>query len=74
MKFTGMSPDEVERATNRDTFMTPEEAKEAGIIDDVIRGDGGNDFTTPPSVVRGLEDLGFVDRLTGGVIETGRPF
>lgn len=29
MKFTGMSGDEVERATNRDTFMTPEEAQQA---------------------------------------------
>ena len=28
MKFTGMSADEVERATNRDTFMTPEQAME----------------------------------------------
>lgn len=26
MKFSGMTADEVERATNRDTFMTPEEA------------------------------------------------
>ena len=45
-----------------------------GLIDDVIRGDGGRDFTTPPSVIRSLEDLGFIDNLTGGVIESGRSF
>jgi ATP-dependent protease ClpP protease subunit len=30
MKFTGLSPDAIEKATSRDTFMTPEEAKEVG--------------------------------------------
>jgi hypothetical protein len=45
-----------------------------GLIDDVIRGDGGRDYTVPPSVVRSLEDLGFVDNLTGGVLNTGRMF
>ncbi|KAI8463860.1 MAG: Clp protease-domain-containing protein [Monoraphidium minutum] len=74
MQFTGMSADEIERATNRDTFMTPEEALQVGLIDGVIRGDGGLDFTAPPGVVRDLEDLGFVDRLTGGVLKTGRSF
>lgn len=28
MKFTGMSGDEIEKATNRDTFMTPEDAQQ----------------------------------------------
>jgi hypothetical protein len=28
IKFTGMTADEIERATNRDTFMTPEEAQQ----------------------------------------------
>jgi hypothetical protein len=74
MKFTGMTPDEVERATSRDTFMTPEDALEVGIIDDIIRGDGGKDYTVPPSVVRSLEDMGFVDNLTGGILNTGRLF
>jgi len=69
-----MTPDEIEYATNRDTFMTPEEARQVGLIDGVIVGDGGRDYTTPPSIVRQLEDLGFVDELTGGVIETGRKF
>lgn len=74
MKFTGMTPDEVERITNRDTFMTPEDAVQNGLIDDIIRGDNGTDYRTPPSVIRQLEDLGFVDRLTGGVLKTGRSF
>jgi ATP-dependent Clp protease protease subunit len=80
MKFTGMTADEVERATNRDTFMAPEEAKEAGLIDGVIRGgEGGagaaaDDYTAPPAVARSLEDLGFLDRLSGGVLEPGRTF
>jgi hypothetical protein len=47
---------------------------QAGLIDDVIRGDGGSDYTTPPALVRQLEDLGFVDRLTGGILNTGREF
>lgn len=45
-----------------------------GLIDDIIRGDGGTDYKTPPSVIRSLENLGFVDNLTGGVLETGRNF
>lgn len=73
-KFTGMTGDEVERATNRDTFLTPEEAKDWGLIDGIIRDSREADFTAPPAVYRSLEDLGFVDRLSGGVVETGRPF
>ena len=41
-----------------------------GLIDDVIRGKG--DYKTPPAVVRQLEDLGFIDRLSGGVVKSGR--
>lgn len=52
----------------------PTSPRQAGLIDDIIRGDGGTDYKTPPSVFRQLEDLGFVDRLTGGVLETGRKF
>lgn len=32
MKFTGMTADQIERATNRDTFMTPEDAKLVGVM------------------------------------------
>eukprot|EP00775_Hariotina_reticulata_P001131 gene1131-1467_t len=63
MKFTDMTADEVEYNTCRDTFMTPEQAQDAGLIDEVYRAD--DDFVTPPAVVRELEQLGLVDRLTG---------
>jgi hypothetical protein len=35
MKFTDMTSDEVEYNTCRDTFMTPEQAQDAGLIDEV---------------------------------------
>jgi len=34
--YTGQNVDKIERDTDRDFFMTPEEAKEYGIIDEVI--------------------------------------
>lgn len=70
MKFTSMSADQVEAATCRDTFMTPEQAVEAGLIDDVYTVPGDN--VTPPAVIRGLEELGFVDRLSGGILRSSR--
>eukprot|EP00882_Tetradesmus_deserticola_P003732 GHRQ01003947.1.p1 GENE.GHRQ01003947.1~~GHRQ01003947.1.p1 ORF type:complete len:295 (+),score=107.44 GHRQ01003947.1:142-1026(+) len=69
MKFTGMTVDEVEQQTCRDTFMTPEQAQEWGLIDDVYVTEG--DMVTPPAVAKSLEELGFVDRLSGGVLRTG---
>jgi ATP-dependent Clp protease protease subunit len=71
MKFTGMSPDEVEAATCRDTFMTPEQAQDAGIIDGIYAAD--DDYVTPPAVVKGLQEAGLIDRLSGGVLSVGRP-
>jgi len=35
-KHTGRDLDHIERAMDRDKFMTPEEAKEFGLIDDVV--------------------------------------
>ncbi|GLC36932.1 hypothetical protein PLESTB_000177000 [Pleodorina starrii] len=64
MRFTGMSQDAVEQATCRDYFMTPEQAKMEGIIDDVIRGK--DDYTVPPALVRQIRDIGLVDDLTPG--------
>ncbi|GFR52119.1 hypothetical protein Agub_g14632 [Astrephomene gubernaculifera] len=64
MKFTGMSQDEVEKATSRDNFLTPEEAKMEGLIDEIIRGKG--DYTVPPSMVRRMREVGLVDDLTPG--------
>lgn len=69
MRFTDMSADAVEAATCRDTFMTPEQAADAGLIDGVLAEPG--DAVTPPAVVRELEELGFVDRLSGGALRTG---
>lgn len=69
MKFTDMTADEIEQNTCRDTFMTPEQAQDWGLIDDVFVAE--DDFVTPPAVVRQLEELGFIDRLSGGVLRTG---
>lgn len=66
MKFTTMDQNTVEENTCRDYFMTPEEAQDWGLIDGIIRGK--NDYRTPPSVIKELEELGFVDRLSGGVL------
>lgn len=62
---------QVEAATCRDTFMTPEQAQEAGLIDDIYAA--GDDFVTPPAVVKGLQEAGLIDRLSGGVLSVGRP-
>lgn len=70
MKFTDMSPDLIEANTCRDTFMTPEQAKEAGIIDDIYAS--AEDNLTPPAVVKGLQEAGLIDRLSGGVLSVGR--
>jgi hypothetical protein len=69
MKFTDMTVDEIEQQTCRDTFMTPEQAQDWGLIDDVYVSEG--DMVTPPAVAKTLEELGFVDRLSGGVLRTG---
>lgn len=71
MKFTDMSSDEIEAATCRDTFMTPEQAQDAGLIDGIYAADDDN--VTPPAVVKGLEEAGLIDRLSGGVLSVGRP-
>jgi len=36
-KHTGKSPDEIKKALERDNFMTPESAKEFGLIDQVVK-------------------------------------
>ena len=35
-EFTGKTPEEILRDTDRDNFLTAEEAKEYGLVDDVI--------------------------------------
>ena len=72
-KFTNMTADEVEMNTSRDFFMTPEDAKEWNLIDDVIKAPGDVDLT-PPSVVRSLWEAGLIDKLSGNVLKTGRTF
>jgi len=67
MAFTGMDQDRVEMNTNRDFFMTPEDAVLEGIIDGVLRGKGDN--TVPPSMVRTLKQSGLVDDLTPGFLQ-----
>lgn len=37
---TGKTPEEVSKASERDNFMSPEEAKAFGLIDDVVTGTG----------------------------------
>ncbi|KAG2429026.1 hypothetical protein HXX76_011268 [Chlamydomonas incerta] len=64
MKFTGMTQDQIEEATCRDHFMTPEQAKMEGLIDEIIRGKG--DYTVPPAIVRQFREVGLVDDLTPG--------
>ncbi|KAG2449929.1 hypothetical protein HYH02_000033 [Chlamydomonas schloesseri] len=64
MKFTGMTQDQIEQATCRDHFMTPEQAKMEGLIDEIIRGKG--DYTVPPAIVRQFREVGLVDDLTPG--------
>ncbi|GIL51004.1 hypothetical protein Vafri_7077 [Volvox africanus] len=64
MRFTGMSQDAVEQATCRDYFLTPEQAKMEGLIDEVIRGK--DDYTVPPALVRQFREVGLVDDLTPG--------
>ena len=66
MRFTGMGQDEVEMATCRDNFMTPEDAQQAGLLDGIIRG--ARDYTAPPSLVRSLKTAGVLDRLSEGVL------
>ena len=63
MRFTGMNEDEVEMNTNRDYFMTPEEAVQLNIIDHIIREEG--DYTVPPSMARQYREKGYFDRLSG---------
>lgn len=65
MKFTDMTQDEVEMNTCRDYFMTPEEALQWNVIDDVITSHKDADIT-PPSVMRQLYDVGFYDTLVPG--------
>lgn len=69
MKFTGMDADTIEMNTCRDYFMTPEQALQEGLIDEVIRADG--DYTAPPAVERQLRDSGLVDDLTPVTLFTG---
>eukprot|EP00878_Enallax_costatus_P002557 GHUV01002739.1.p1 GENE.GHUV01002739.1~~GHUV01002739.1.p1 ORF type:complete len:295 (+),score=74.10 GHUV01002739.1:702-1586(+) len=66
MKLTDMSPDEIEMITCRDTFMTPEQAVDYGLIDDVFTSE--DDWVTPPAVYRQLEEAGIIDRLSGGIL------
>eukprot|EP00199_Chlamydomonas_sp_CCMP681_P006880 CAMPEP_0119108398 /NCGR_PEP_ID=MMETSP1180-20130426/14165_1 /TAXON_ID=3052 ORGANISM="Chlamydomonas cf sp, Strain CCMP681" /NCGR_SAMPLE_ID=MMETSP1180 /ASSEMBLY_ACC=CAM_ASM_000741 /LENGTH=292 /DNA_ID=CAMNT_0007094005 /DNA_START=14 /DNA_END=889 /DNA_ORIENTATION=+ len=70
MRYTGMDQDTVERNTCRDLFMTPEEAMQQGIIDEIVRGrdDGQEDYTIPPSMVRQLREAGIVDDLTPNML------
>lgn len=42
MDATGKSHDEIDRAIDRDTWMTPEEAKEFGLLDEIV--ESINDF------------------------------
>jgi hypothetical protein len=72
MKFTDMTPDEVEMNTSRDFFMTPEDAQDWGLIDGVIKEPAAD--MAPPSVVRELREAGLVDRLSGNVLKTGQTF
>lgn len=65
MKFTGMDQDTVEKNTCRDYFMTPEEAKEQGLIDEIVRGK--HDYTAPPAVIRQLKEYGVMDRLSARI-------
>jgi ATP-dependent Clp protease protease subunit len=66
MGYTGMDQDEVEKATCRDNFLTPEEAKLYGLIDHVIGGEG--DRYLPYSVVQKFKDAGLVDDLSKGLL------
>ncbi len=45
-KHTGQDFDTVEAALERDKFMSPEEAKEWGLIDDILEARGKEDATT----------------------------
>ena len=54
---------------DRDFYFNATEARDWGLIDDVYVTEG--DMVTPPAVAKGLEELGFVDRLSGGVLRTG---
>jgi hypothetical protein len=66
MKCSGMDQTTVERNTCRDFFMTPEDARGYGLIDDVIAGAG--DVTPPPSMVRALRNAGIIDDLAEGIL------
>jgi ATP-dependent Clp protease protease subunit len=35
-KHTGKSPDDIKKALERDNFMSPDSAKEFGLIDEVV--------------------------------------
>ena len=65
-RYTGMDQDEVEKATCRDNFLTPEEAKLYGLIDHVIGGEG--DTYLPYSVVQKFRNAGLVDDLSKGLL------
>ena len=41
-KHTAQSFSKIEKDTDRDFFMTPEEAKSYGLIDEIIKAKGGN--------------------------------
>lgn len=66
MKCTGMDQTTVELNTCRDFFMTPEDALDHGLIDDVIAGK--DDVTPPPSMVRALRKAGILDDLSEGIL------
>lgn len=51
MKHTGLSEEQIERFTDRDFYMTAEQAAEYGIIDEVLHPEGGN--SQDRRVVRG---------------------
>lgn len=66
MKCTGMNQTTIEQNTCRDFFMTPEDAREYGLIDGVIAG--ADDVTPPPSMVRSLREVGILDDLAEGIL------
>ncbi|MEE8292194.1 MAG: ATP-dependent Clp endopeptidase proteolytic subunit ClpP [Candidatus Tectomicrobia bacterium] len=55
VKHTGQSPEKISEDTERDRFMTPEEAKEYGLIDEVI---SSRDPVVAGASARALKDGG----------------
>lgn len=66
MGYTSMNQDQIEKATVRDNFMTPEEAQLAGLIDHVVGGEG--DKYVPYSVTRRFKEAGLIDDLSSGLL------